>query len=801
MKYRILLLLLVIIAFINPLFAQNNKSWSLPINDEIPCFYKDGVKMNKQHNTPLLLTNLNDEAIGKTPKVMALNWITDHKELLGIRNTTDLSVRFTRSSLSGNTIRFQQSFNNIPVFQSEVVIHVSPKSKITYVYNTFNPAINNLNTSPTVSKDNAFQKAQNEIKVSGKISYSENKLFIYQKNQAGNIKLIYRVIIEAEFPIGSWEVLVDAQNGEIISAMDKALYSKEKDKHPNQKTVVNGTGNVFNPDPLSFANVAYAGNYVDNGDATNVQLDAATSSVTLLDIDLTAGTYKLKGPYAEIQDFEAPNKGLFTQATSTFNFNRFDDAFEAVNCYFIIDLSMRYINQTLGIPLMPYQYATGVRYDPHGLSGADNSHYISGSGRLAFGEGGVDDAEDADVIIHELGHGLHDWLTGGSASSSQGLGEGSGDYWGQSYSRSLGQWISSNPEYQWFFSWDGHNPFWSGRVTNYTATYPGGLTGAIHTDGQIWATTLMRIYDIIGREKVDKAFLEGLALTGSSSNQQDAAVAVRQAAIDMGYSCPDINVFTQEFTATGYVMPPLNLAQFPPIIADVVECTAGIPATIIGNGNSLNWYDDVALTNLLQTGDSLNTGETNPGVYTYYVKYSDAACSVAPADTVTLTINGLPNINLGIDTTICDNSVIVLNSGSFSSYLWQDNSTSSTFTVDGNVTGTGTFTYWVEVTDGNGCVNSDSIVVNVFICTIINEEVTNNISIYPTPTKGIITIRMNSFVPNTKIQLIDNIGRIILEISPKEELSVIDLSKFSNGVYAITIHTDNDFIVKKIIKK
>ena len=607
MKYRIPLLLLVIIAFINSLCAQNNKSWSLPINDEIPYYYKDGVKMNKQHSSTLLLANLNDEAIGKTPEEMALNWITNNKELLGIRNTSDLYIRYTRSSLSGNTIRFQQSFNNIPVYQSEVVVHISPKNKITYVYSTFNPAITNSSTSPAISKENAFQVAQNEIKVSGKILHSENKLFIYQKNQTGNIKLVYRVIIEAESPIGSWEVLVDAQNGEIISAMDKAFYSKEKDKHPNQKTVVNGTGNVFNPDPLSFANVAYAGNYVDNGDATNAQLDAATLSVTLLDIDLTAGTHKLKGPYAEIQDFEAPNKGLFTQATSTFNFNRFDDAFEAVNCYFIIDQSMRYINQTLGISLMPYQYATGVRYDPHGLSGADNSHYLPSSGRLAFGEGGVDDAEDADVIIHELGHGLHDWLTGGSASSSQGLGEGSGDYWGQSYSRSLGQWISSDPEYQWFFSWDGHNPFWSGRVTNYTATYPSGLTGAIHTDGQIWATTLMRIYDILGREKVDKAFLEGLALTGSSSNQQDAAIAVRQAAVDMGYSCPDINVFTQEFTATGYVMPPLNLAQFPPVIADVVECATGIPATIIGNGNSLNWYDDFALTNLLQTRDSLNT--------------------------------------------------------------------------------------------------------------------------------------------------------------------------------------------------
>ena len=34
----------------------------------------------------------------------------------------------------------------------------------------------------------------------------------------------------------------------------------------------------------------------------------------------------------------------------------------------------------------------------------DNSAYWANIGVLVFGEGGVDDAEDADVIIHELGY-------------------------------------------------------------------------------------------------------------------------------------------------------------------------------------------------------------------------------------------------------------------------------------------------------------------------------------------------------------------------------------------------------------
>ena len=41
-------------------------------------------------------------------------------------------------------------------------------------------------------------------------------------------------------------------------------------------------------------------------------------------------------------------------------------------------------------------------FDPSGANEADNSYYTAGT--LNFGEGGVDDAEDADIIIHEYGH-------------------------------------------------------------------------------------------------------------------------------------------------------------------------------------------------------------------------------------------------------------------------------------------------------------------------------------------------------------------------------------------------------------
>ncbi|WAC01004.1 T9SS type A sorting domain-containing protein [Lacinutrix neustonica] len=389
----------------------------------------------------------------------------------------------------------------------------------------------------------------------------------------GKTLLTYVITIEPKVtPIGSWEIIINALTGEVLSARDKAYYyNGEDEKQGNKrhrkefikrkKSTVNGSGFVYETDPLTATLNVYGGQYVDANDATNPALDAARSSVTLLDITQTGGEFFLTGPYAEIQDFEAPNKGVFSQGTSVFNFNRNQDAFEAVNVYYHIDKSMRYYNETLGLNVKPYQYNSGVRVDPSGLSGADNSHYLPGSGRLAFGEGCVDDAEDADVIIHELGHGIHDWITNGATSAY--LGEGNGDYLAASYKRSFAQWSPSDASYDFMFGWDGNNPCWPGRTTADTRSYPNGLIGlqggAAHFDGEMWSSTLMEIWDIIGREKTDKAFIEGIAMTNSNTNQEQAAIAVRQAAIDMGvaggYTCEDIQVFTDRFTARGYNLP------------------------------------------------------------------------------------------------------------------------------------------------------------------------------------------------------------------------------------------------------
>lgn len=498
------------------------------------------------------------------PEIQARQYLLAKSEMYGL--TTDeiagLRLHFVRKSEAGTVIRLRQMWKGLPVNKNaEITIHINKANVVDFVMNGYRYGIKLSDAVPAIAAETALLKLADHLGVRS-LTGDDAKTELMVLSQAGEDRLVYRVNYASDAPVGDWEAFVDAKTGTLIKVEDIAYYNEGKRQKSLRKRaprpfsiMASGTGNVFDPDPLTTAVAVYGGSYVDGSDANASVLTAQLKSRTLNDITLSAGTYSLTGPYAEIRDFEAPNKGLFTQASSTFNFDRNADAFEAVNCYYHIDASMRYLNSTLGLSIMPYQYVGGVRVDPSGLNGADNSHYLSGSGQLAFGEGGVDDAEDADVIIHELGHGLHDWFTVGGISQVNGLSEGTGDYWAGSYSRALGYWPTGNAAYNWTFNWDGHNPFWGGRILNYGVVYPGGLTGAIHTDGQIWATANMKIWNDIGALKSDKAFWSGLDLTNSTTNQNDAANAVYTASATLGYTALERIAMNTRYAAAGYTMP------------------------------------------------------------------------------------------------------------------------------------------------------------------------------------------------------------------------------------------------------
>jgi len=325
---------------------------------------------------------------------------------------------------------------------------------------------------------------------------------------------------------------------------------------PSQSpTVTPVLGKIFNPDPLTTSGSLYGSNgYTDNSDRNSAVLDSQTQVVQINNLlDTTSGWFVLNGKYAQIVDYESPWRGTFGQFSPNFLFNREQDGFEAVNCYYHVDKFMEYMEEVLEITIRPTAYTGGVKCDPSGFFGDDNSHYIGRDEVIAFGEGGVDDAEDADVIIHELGHLIHHWLTGHNGiNQKHGLSEGIGDYLANSYARSFGLLSPDDEEFYWVFKWDGHNQFWNGRTTNSARTYPSGLTGGLYDKAVIWSTCNMKIYESIGRIKSDKAHLLGVSATGDDTESEDVANAIITAARSLQYSEDDISSIITIYSGCGY---------------------------------------------------------------------------------------------------------------------------------------------------------------------------------------------------------------------------------------------------------
>jgi gliding motility-associated-like protein len=113
---------------------------------------------------------------------------------------------------------------------------------------------------------------------------------------------------------------------------------------------------------------------------------------------------------------------------------------------------------------------------------------------------------------------------------------------------------------------------------------------------------------------------------------------------------------------------------------------------------------------------STNTMASNIKPGKYLVELKDNAGCITNVPEINVTNIGAPTkIFLGKDTTICTGEKVFLSTIASGNYLWQDNSTAATYVASQ------TGKYWVRVTNGNGCVSSDTISINV---------VTNCVDIY-----------------------------------------------------------------------
>jgi hypothetical protein len=334
----------------------------------------------------------------------------------------------------------------------------------------------------------------------------------------------YRKIIfahpDSSGPVAALEAEVMRTDGALLKAVldgnGHVLWLQDLRRFHRLMTDTTAKGNVFLPDPLTTAGVFYGGAYQNFDDA-----DVAALNAELVERDFTAtfrdGAFRLERPWLRMANLRPPSTPVPFRVNGDFRTTRGQDDFEFVNAFYHLT---RYYAYLVDLGFTSLFSGVVVDVDAHGTLD-DNSFFTPANPPyIIFGRGGVDDAEDADVVVHEFGHAISHNLSPGTNSGTerQALDEGFGDYIAASYSRSFS-------EFRWneVFTWDGHNEFWNGRDAATNKTYPIDLSGNIYMTGEIWSSAIMDIWEELGPEIADKLAVQ--VMYGTSMN-----MTLRQAA-------------------------------------------------------------------------------------------------------------------------------------------------------------------------------------------------------------------------------------------------------------------------------
>jgi hypothetical protein len=302
---------------------------------------------------------------------------------------------------------------------------------------------------------------------------------------------------------------------------------------------------VFAPNPVADLGIQ---TLTDQKDADYFSADPALRNayhrVTLTHLD---GSGTLTGAYAKVLS----ETGKAATGTS-FIFTRDQDQFEQVMGYYWITRAQLYI-QSLGFgSTLP---AVNKRQQLLRINqfGGDNSFYREGTGKLTItlGKGGVDDAEDAEVIVHEYGHSVQDNQVPGFGSTPEAgaIGEGFGDYLAVTVSAHEAPTADEPCVADWdSVSYTSTVPHCLRRVDG-DKHYPEDLEGEVHADGEIWSRALWDIRTALGPKLADTIIIR--AQFGFAADTTMRAAAAQTIATAGLYGGSAQRAVTAAFVARG----------------------------------------------------------------------------------------------------------------------------------------------------------------------------------------------------------------------------------------------------------
>ena len=171
-------------------------------------------------------------------------------------------------------------------------------------------------------------------------------------------------------------------------------------------------------------------------------------------------------------------------------------------------------------------------------------------------------------------------------------------------------------------------------------------------------------------------------------------------------------------------------------------------------------------------------------------------------DSVFITVNDLPQVNINAPDTLCSDSLTTINVvSSANQFLWNNNNTNA-FIQIGPFNNGDNPSYFVTATDSNGCINSDSTIIIIENCEVSQTHDLDDmdIIIYPNPNNGIFTIELSNHLnEEINISFISSLGQIVNQQKFNSNIINLNTPYLSSGIYSLIIKSKNESFVKKII--
>lgn len=436
------------------------------------------------------------------PEAAARAFLRRYGTALGVDDADSLLLLSVRYGLGSAHARFQQTVAGLPVLDAYVSVHLDRNGGVQVVHSSAHRGLTVDLSTVAVTAEQAAAAATEAVGLARLRREGPPPELVVLPGEDGAGQPTWRVMLLAAEPQGDWEVLVDATTGAAIKRYNRLIFARAQ---------------VFMPNPvqqlLPMPNDA-------------VQ-PPALQAVTLQGLD---GSGWLRGEYVDVTAPRGYLPATAFAADGNFVYQPGDPRFEEVMVYYHIDATQRYV-QSLGYSnrnAPPNGIRDRVTYaSPHWFA-QDQSFYSISDDALHFGDGGVRDAQDADIIVHEYAHALHhDQVACWGGGEMAAIGEGFADYLAASRFADVGNDPACIGE------WDSYGysrtPPYCLRRLDRELQYPVHFSGDPHADGQMWSRVLWDVRRAAGQTVADTLALEANFYMPCGATLRDAGRALLDA--------------------------------------------------------------------------------------------------------------------------------------------------------------------------------------------------------------------------------------------------------------------------------